>query len=1706
MTPDAILVFLPGNYSLETSIMFTSLNSLTLAGDSSSLPQVTTSIVCSQLANIVFSNMAELFITDIKLVSCSSSFTASVQLDQVFQASIVNCNFQGGQRGALIVFNSNVHLSNNTFENNSASVGGALVIESSHINISDNLFSNNIAASTDGGGVYIEDSTANISGNNFTNNIANRLGGGVFLTNSTVSFNSNLFNNNTASYGAGIEVYRNSIVNATNNTFTRNIAGLGGGGIHIYSRVVANFMVNIFEYNSALLYGGGVVLENSTVSFSNNLFKNNTAAFGGGIEAYDSSNVSATNNTFTRNRAGVAGGGIYIDSGATASCMGSIFEYNSAEYWGGGVYSDNSTVSFKSNLFRNNTASQFGGGIVVFNNSSVIATNNTFTRNFAGVFGGGIAIYIRAVANVMGNIFEYNTAERGGGGVYLVSSTVNFNNNLFKNNTASQIGGGFMAINNSNVSATNNTFTRNTAGVGGGGIAISVRVVADFMGNILDYNMAQIRGGAVLVLNSSTATFTSDSFMFNTVVGLGGGILVADSIINITECILTGNSASQRGGGSYLYSGTVNFRENMFINNSALFNGAGIYIASNTDSIECTNNTFRNNWGNGWVLFTEDSNRTSALLSQNAFENNTGNVVYGSSKETPGIYHITPSPDTLCPNEPCLTISEFIDQANQYIALNTTLMFLPGTHTVKSGLLVEGIASLTLLGMDSNSSVNSLPMIICDRPVSFGFKYIDDLLLRSLAFDSCGDGTYAAISVTSVSKLEISDCSFKNSVSSGGAVVVANCNMLLITKNVFENNYAVVGGGLYVNESAISLIGNTFTNNIAALRGAGVALLNCHATFTGMVTFRNNSGVSNGREIVHRDREFRGGFLSLTSVGTRSTGGAMFIYKSDVTFGNISIENNIATYGGGVCVFGSTISFSGLTDFVNNSAEDSGGAVYALDRSQLYFEGTSSFKYNTALNGGGLYLADSSLCYFSATALQLYFEENHAKENGGAIHVSDTTPSVYCDEKSASEDLKSDCFFQVQADTMLFYSFEIQTRIYFYNNTANVGGGDLYGGTIDQCKLSSITTCSKFCDFQSSGDVFNTITTGELAIASVPLKVCYCEHQTPDCSQSLSVELYPGENFDVFVSVFGQRNTTVPTVIQAQLSENIKIEEFQDAQNTAKSQLCSKLSFTVFSAESERGNLTLSIDSPCDQNSLMMQIYMKKCPHGFQLSTPINTCICDERLTEKILKITERCDIETGIVRPNGSEFWVGYDNDSDGLILHPQCPFDYCTEVEQVVNVDDSDTQCNYNRTGKLCGGCGGNTSLVLGSSRCMQCSNSYLALIIPFALAGIALVLFLFILKLTVAVGTINGLIFYANLVQVNSSVFYKSVNTNILTVYISWLNLDLGIETCFYNGMDAYTKTWLQFVFPIYVWSLVGLIIFISHFSQRITKLLGSNPIAVLATLFLISYTKILRTIIAALSFRYLQYPDGINVAVWSYDGNIEYFSGKHIPLFITALLSLIFLFLPFTLLLFLGQWIQTLQAKTEWRILSWINKPTFRAFLDAYHAPYANSHRYWTGLLLLVRCILFIIFATIGNTSANLLAISSTVTGLITFALAAAGIYQKHYFGILEASFFLNLVLLTTATYHVEAVGGNQAAVTLISLSIAFTTFAGIVIYHVFLQIRGTELWEKVAGIYSNRLSKKSRSVQLLGTEENTESDEASVATTYVELREPLLDDN
>ena len=189
--------------------------------------------------------------------------------------------------------------------------------------------------------------------------------------------------------------------------------------------------------------------------------------------------------------------------------------------------------------------------------------------------------------------------------------------------------------------------------------------------------------------------------------------------------------------------------------------------------------------------------------------------------------------------------------------------------------------------------------------------------------------------------------------------------------------------------------------------------------------------------------------------------------------------------------------------------------------------------------------------------------------------------------------------------------------------------------------------------------------------------------------------------------------------------------------------------------------------------------------------------------------------------------------------------------------------------------------------------------------------------------------------------------------------------------------YSKTWLQFVFPVYIQVLVGLVILISH------SLLGSNPIPVLATLILLSYVKVLRTLIAANSFADLDYP-GLNMRrVWLYDANIEYLVAKHIPLFLVALLSCSSFSLTLScFFLVSGYRLDHILDSSHGSTVQDCMKP----FMDSYHAPYKAKQHYWPGLLLVLRCVLLLVFAFNHqqNPNINLLAILAGTAILVVWA--------------------------------------------------------------------------------------------------------------------------
>ena len=291
---------------------------------------------------------------------------------------------------------------------------------------------------------------------------------------------------------------------------------------------------------------------------------------------------------------------------------------------------------------------------------------------------------------------------------------------------------------------------------------------------------------------------------------------------------------------------------------------------------------------------------------------------------------------------------------------------------------------------------------------------------------------------------------------------------------------------------------------------------------------------------------------------------------------------------------------------------------------------------------------------------------------------------------------------------------------------------------------------------------------------------------------------------------------------------------------------------------------------------MFVEVDLLACLVGFQLVR--GRCVCHEILLDNNI-VTCFFSSSTGfILRP--APYWVGLSSDTNSSILiHPHCPFDYCQPEDISITAESVNTQCQYQRSGVLCGSCRDGLSMILGSSECMICNSVYLVSITIFLLMGVALVTILTLLNMTVSVGTLNGLILFANILQANRTIFLPPNTSRVsslivfLSVFTAWLNLDVGIPMCFFDGLTTYVKTWLQFVFPLYILALVGVIILASNYSIRVTQLLGTNAVSVLATLILLSYTKILRILITSFSFTTLTGSQDYHSVVWLADGNIK-----------------------------------------------------------------------------------------------------------------------------------------------------------------------------------------------------------------------------------------
>ena len=443
------------------------------------------------------------------------------------------------------------------------------------------------------------------------------------------------------------------------------------------------------------------------------------------------------------------------------------------------------------------------------------------------------------------------------------------------------------------------------------------------------------------------------------------------------------------------------------------------------------------------------------------------------------------------------------------------------------------------------------------------------------------------------------------------------------------------------------------------------------------------------------------------------------------------------------------------------------------------------------------------------------------------------------------------------------------------------------------------------------------------AVCGKPSRLCVCDNGQPMCTNVSminiqGIEVYPGEIFSFPAILVGGDFGTTPGTVKA----SINFPDSDSVSFASKSMMeqitnkeCTKLGYSIVSLNRNSivDSIVLSyttvgttfkevpdnieefctnftnfgvIDPQLISTPVVMHVTLRPCPPGFTLTGgPSGPYKCDCYPVIKDSAPGTRCSIHSGVGYISwDSNRWIrliknpSQDNDADGKTDITILIGTFCRRCKRVpLNFSfelSSDFLCSGNHAGRLCGGCKDGYSLILGSSHCRRCSNAHQVLWIVFIAAGIVLVLAISLLNLTVTQGKINGLIFYANVIWAHQDILFPlglEKADGILVRFLFWLNLDFGIPTCFIDGLNAFWKSWLQFLFPIYTATLffIGVC-----FSSKLSVIFGDRTVPTLAILFFLSYAKLLRACIAALSYSKLSEYNTMGMEskkyVWSADG--------------------------------------------------------------------------------------------------------------------------------------------------------------------------------------------------------------------------------------------
>lgn len=438
--------------------------------------------------------------------------------------------------------------------------------------------------------------------------------------------------------------------------------------------------------------------------------------------------------------------------------------------------------------------------------------------------------------------------------------------------------------------------------------------------------------------------------------------------------------------------------------------------------------------------------------------------------------------------DPCLSLSQLAHNVSKYLRANTTLIFLPGNHSLESELLTANVSVLTMF------SINSSVMIICDHFGRFEFDNIGIVNISGLTFLGCTGSKFKSVDQltlensslvgregiggTSLYLIETSGCLSGNSfkfnsgdkvpesqslwnhidgaslgVTVGGAVAATNSNVVIIDSR-FQENSAGLGGCIFSEfHSNITVFNTTFERNIAT-----------------HVDYCNGGGVlytMNGSSLTIHSSHFS---------NNKAVGGGVLVSRDNVNIVIINshfINNSALGGGGGVISALNNISLTIThSDFINNKAHGSGGVLYAEDNVNITIISSQFINNHVPETNGGPTLDVGGGVVYGERSVNIYIKGSHFSRNsargadgGGVLSVRS-----HCLIDISDSEFTNNSLLGIDYGGVISAKFEVLVNVFkseFTNNVALDAGGGVIGA---ENNMNIIMTHSRFINNRAVGD------------------------------------------------------------------------------------------------------------------------------------------------------------------------------------------------------------------------------------------------------------------------------------------------------------------------------------------------------------------------------------------------------------------------------------------------------------------------------------------------------------------------------------------------------------------------------------------------------------------------------------------------------------